>query len=207
MTVSPGVVRRRVSANRGVAALNGLAATVRHLRASAGLTLRQLSERCSISTATLSKIERGELSPTYEKIAALAKGLAVDVGALFMTEVTPAPLGRRSVSFKGTGVIHETPQYTYEALNADIASKKFVPLVTTIKAHSVAEFPEMIRHEGEEFIYILKGAVVLHTEYYAPLELSQGDSCYFDSTMGHVCVSSGKESAQVLWVSSNPGSL
>lgn len=195
---TPSAGRRRQAAPHGV-----LAATLQRLRHAQGLTLKQLSERCGISVATLSKIERGQLSPTYEKIAALAQGLSVDVGCLFSSEAAPAPLGRRSISLKGSGVVHQTPQYAYEVLNADLAAKKFVPLVTTVKAHSLADFPELLRHDGEEFIYVLSGRVAIHTDFYAPIELSPGDSCYFDSTMGHACVSAGEEDAQILWVCSN----
>jgi len=181
-----------------------LATKLRQLRRRSGLTLQQLGERSRISVSTLSKIENGQLSPTYEKIAALARGLSVDVGELFGGIPKPTPLGRRSVSRKGQGVLHETKQYVYEALNADLADKQFVPLVTTIKAHSVKDFPSLLRHDGEEFVYVLSGRVLVHTDFYAPFELNTGDSCYFDSTMGHACVSGGEEDATVLWVCSNP---
>jgi hypothetical protein len=44
---------------------------------------------------------------------------------------------------------------------------------------------------------------VVHTDSYAPLELHAGDSCYFDSAMGHACISGGGEDAQVLWICSH----
>lgn len=180
-----------------------LPATLRRLRSRAGLTLQQLSERVGISPSTLSKIENGQLSPTYEKIAALALGLEVDVGELFTQVPRPIPLGRRSITRSGEGVKHETPQYTYEVLNADLSDKRFVPLVTTVKAHSIGEFRGLLRHDGEEFIYVLEGTVVLNTEFYAPTVLKKGDSVYFDSTMGHACVSGGGEDALLLWVCSH----
>lgn len=177
---------------------------LRSLRKAARLTLKQLSERSGISASTLSKIENGQLSPTYEKIAALARALQVDAGNLFGSEVRPAPLGRRSISRKGQGVPHQTAQYAYEALATDLANKQFVPLVATIKAHEIGAFPELLRHEGEEFLYVLEGRVVVHTDLYAPFELAEGDSCFFDSTMGHACVSASRKDARVLWVCSNP---
>jgi Cupin domain. len=47
---------------------------------------------------------------------------------------------------------------------------------------------------------VLEGDVLVYTEEYAPLPLSEGDSTYFDSTMGHAVVSVSKEDALVLWV-------
>lgn len=180
-----------------------LASKLRVLRRAADLTLQQLGQRSGIAASTLSKIENGQLSPTYEKIAALAKGLDVDVGELFSPSEQPTLRARRSTTRAGQGVVHSTPQYVYELLHADLAHKRFVPLVTTIQAHETAQFPELLRHDGEEMVYVLRGSVTVHTDCYAPLALHVGDSCYFDSTMGHACVSSGAEDAQVLWVCSH----
>lgn len=180
-----------------------LSTTLKRLRTDARLTLHQLSERSGISISTLSKIENGQLSPTYEKIAALAVGLGVEVGELFGQTPKPVSLGRRSITRQGEGVVHETNQYRYEAVNADLPNKHFVPLVTTIKARHRHEFPDLPRHDGEEFIYVLEGSVTVHTDFYTPTLLSKGDSCYFDSAMGHACVSAGDEDAKVLWVCSH----
>jgi transcriptional regulator with XRE-family HTH domain len=180
-----------------------LATKLRLLRRNAELTLQQLSRRCGISASTLSKIENGQLSPTYEKIAALAQGLDIEVGELFSPTVKTAPLGRRSVTRRDQGVPHRTAQYTYEMLHTDLADKRFIPLVTTVRAHDRAEFTKLLSHDGEELLFVLSGEVILHTEGYAPLHMSPGDSCYFDSRLGHACVSGTEEDATVLWVSSH----
>lgn len=180
-----------------------LAHKLRLLRRNAGLTLQQLSQRCGVSASALSKVEHGQLSPTYEKIAALARGLEVDVGELFSPVQQPALRARRSVTRAGDGLAHRTPQYAYELLHADLADKRFIPLLTTIKARERTEFPQLLSHDGEEMVYVLYGKVVIHTDCYAPLELATGDSCYFDSAMGHACISGGDEDAQVLWICSH----
>lgn len=180
-----------------------LAAKLRMLRRNADLTLQQLSQRCGISASALSKIENGQLSPTYEKIAALASGLNIEVGELFSQPAKASMSGRRSVTRRGQGVAHHTDQYNYEILHPDMTDKRFIPLVTTIRAHDRAEFPQLLSHDGEELVYVLTGEVILHTDGYAPLRLGVGDSCYFDSTMGHACVSGTAEDATVLWISSH----
>lgn len=178
-----------------------LATKLKQLRHDKGLTLQQLSNRCRISVSSLSKIENGQLSPTYEKIAALAQGLAVDVGELFRSDTASSASGRRSITRKGDGVPYHTGQYAYELLNTDLAHKRFIPLLATLKAHEPSAFPQLHHHEGEEFFYVLSGTVQLLTELYAPLILHPGDCCYFDSTMGHACLSAGQEDAQILWIS------
>ena len=180
-----------------------LATKLRLLRRNADLTLQQLGQRSGISVSPLSKIEHGQLSPTYEKIAALARGLEVDVGELFSPVQPPVLRARRSVTRAHEGLVHRTPQYVYELLHTDLADKRFIPLLTTLKAHERTAFPQLLSHDGEEMLYVLRGKVLIHTDSYVPLELSAGDSCYFDSAMGHACLSSGGEDAQVLWVCSH----
>ena len=178
-----------------------LAVKLKQLRRQKHLTLKQLGENCGISAATLSKIENGQLSPTYEKIAALAQGLNINVGDLF-TPHTPPPLpGRRSVNRNNSGLRHETDQYLYEMLHTDLTGKRFIPLIATLKAHQRTDFPQLLKHEGEEFLYVLSGKVTLLTEFYPLLELNPGDSCYYDSKMGHACISGDSEDARILWIS------
>ena len=70
-----------------------------------------------------------------------------------------------------------------------------------IKARSLDDFEDWDRHDSEDFLYVLKGRMVLHTEHYAPVRLGPGDSTYMDGRMGHAMVSLGKTDAVILWVS------
>ena len=181
---------------------SSIGATLRELRLAADLTLSQLAQRSNLAASTLSKIENDHMSPTYETIVALAEGLRVDVTELFAGRSQVPISGRRVITRKGQGQPLKIEQYDYEMLASDIAGKHFVPMVATIKAKSMEAFPTLFSHPGEEFIYVLTGQVTLHSEYYAPALLSQGDCCYFDSPMGHAVVATGDEPATVLWVCS-----
>jgi transcriptional regulator with XRE-family HTH domain len=166
------------------------------------MTLSQLGEKCSLATSTISKIEQNQISPTYENILRLADGLQVDVAQLFSREQATMATGRRSLTRAGQGAKLASPHYEYEMLCSELSRKQFIPLLTTIRARSLAEFPDFIRHEGEEFVFVLSGELDLMTEHYEPLRLNTGDSCYFDSTMGHAVLSAGEQDAVVLWVCS-----
>ncbi|MGN6101754.1 MAG: helix-turn-helix domain-containing protein [Devosia sp.] len=179
-----------------------LSAIVRRLRRQAGLTLQELGRRSKLSSSALSKIENDQMSPTYDTIQRLADGLGIDVAELFIGRAGNRTGSRMTVTRRGQGVRQRTSQYTYEMLCADIARKQLVPLLTTIHARSTAEFPALVTHAGEEFVFVLTGTVTVMTEHYAPLTLESGDSCYFDSTMGHALISAGEEAATVLWVCS-----
>ncbi len=195
---------RRPSADEGTSVRpeESIAEILRRRRKEAHLTLQELAERCKLASSTLSKIENGQMSPTYETIIRVADGLEIDVAQLF-SGAKPHPVGgRRTVTRSGQGVARSTEQYSYEMLAADLTGKQFIPLLTTLNARSLESFPDLVRHVGEEFFYVLSGEVTLHTEHYAPAFFRVGDSCYFDSTMGHALVSTGEQPAKILWICS-----
>jgi quercetin dioxygenase-like cupin family protein len=64
----------------------------------------------------------------------------------------------------------------------------------------------MIRHQGEEYAYILEGTVEFHCELYAPLILHKGDSLYFDSGMAHAYLAGESGPCRVLSICSGPES-
>jgi len=64
-----------------------------------------------------------------------------------------------------------------------------VPFTTRVRARHFEDFPEWIRHDGEEFLYVLSGSILFYTEFYEPVRLNAGDTAYYDCTMGHALVS------------------
>lgn len=166
------------------------------------MSMGELADRSGLAPSTLSKIENGQMSPTYETILNLAAGLDVDVSELFAHKPTAPVSGRRAITRAGEGALMQSQHYQYELLCADIANKKLVPLLTKVHARSVDEFKPLSEHPGEEFVFVLDGRLRLYTELYAPADLAKGDSCYFDSMMGHALVSISEEPATILWVCS-----
>lgn len=173
---------------------------LKQLRMKAGLKMTDLAQATGLAQSTISKVESGAMSPTYDVLQKLAIGLGIDVARLF-DDPPPRPAqGLRSITRRGSGKKHVTPVYAHEVLCSDIHGKRMTPFITRIVAHSVEEFPNLISHEGEEFFHVLDGEVVIYTDLYEPLTLTTGDSMYFDTSMGHATVSSGDKDATVLWV-------
>jgi transcriptional regulator with XRE-family HTH domain len=178
---------------------------LRSLRQSRGWTLDKTSKASGVAASTLSKIENGLMSPTYDVLLKLAGGLDLDVAELFAPARDHMGAGRCSIERQEGGEIHETPMYRHRLLCSQLSHKRMMPFVTRIKAHTVAENEGWSRHDGEEFVYVLKGSVELHTEYYQPTILKAGDSFYIDSRMRHRVINRGKVDAEVIWVSTQPG--
>lgn len=183
---------------------SALAERLKTLRLQRGLTQGQVTQASGISTPTLSKIENGQLSPTYDVLLRLAHGLQVDIAELFVTAQSHMGAGRCSIERQGAGEIHDTPLYHHRLLCSQLANKKMMPFVSRIKKHRVKGEEGWSRHEGEEFVYVLAGRIQLHTEFYQPVTLAQGESFYIDSRMRHRVISVSDADAEVLWVSTTP---
>jgi quercetin dioxygenase-like cupin family protein len=82
----------------------------------------------------------------------------------------------------------------------ELRGKKMIPVITRIRATSLAAHGPLQRHPGEMYIYILEGRICLHTEFYEPIALGAGESIYMDGNMGHACVADGCEEATALIV-------
>ena len=175
---------------------------VRELRKARGWTLDQAAGQAGLARSTLSKIENGQMSPTYEALKKLAEGLAISVPQLF-TPAPKAPVSARlTVTKSGSGQAHATTTYEHELLAGSLTKKQMLPYRATIRARDIAEFDGWVRHEGEEFLYVLTGVVRLFTEFYEPVDLRRGDSTYYDATMGHNVISLSEDDATILWVTS-----
>lgn len=180
---------------------DSLGELVRETRRRKGMTLEQISARTGIGRSTLSKIENGKTRPSFDIVRRLSEVLELTMPQLFAQSATAPVSGRRSITPDGGGAPRETKTYRHELLCDDLLHKGMLPYVSTIKARDFSDFDDWIRHEGEEFMYVLSGSVTLHTEHYAPVSLNEGDSIYYDSGMGHCVVSTSRENAKVLWVS------
>ena len=173
---------------------------VRDIRLRNRWTLDEASRRTSLAKSTLSKIENEQVSPSFEVVQKLAAGLGIDVPQLFVSTQEPPVSGRRSITRNGEGRQHPSPTYEHELLAPDLTAKKMIPFKSTVYARSFDDFSDWVRHSGEEFLLVLSGSILFYSEFYEPVHLNQGDSLYYDSGMGHLCVSDSEQDAKILWV-------
>lgn len=178
------------------------------MRAQNGWTLKEMSRRTGIPFSTLSKVEHDRLTLTYDKLQQLGERLGLRMSELFADPDTAghgrSVTARRSIGTLDNAVRINTKNYDYFYLCTDLRRKRVIPILTRIRARSVDEFGQLIRHSGEEWIYVLEGRVEVHTEYYDTVTLEPGQSVYIDSDMGHAFVAAeGCESALVIGVCSS----
>lgn len=180
---------------------------LRKIRAHRGWTLKQMSAHSGIPLSTLSKVEHDRLTLTYDKLQLLSQRLNMTMSELFAEPndtTEPAVTARRSIGRIDNAVRVKTPNYDYHYLCPELRRKRMIPVLARVRAKSLDEFGELIRHSGEEYTHVLEGRVVLHTEFYDPLVLEVGESVYIDSNMGHAYLAGeGCKQAVVLSVCSS----
>jgi transcriptional regulator with XRE-family HTH domain len=178
---------------------------LKSLRQKHGWTLQQVSTQTGVAVSTLSKVENDQMSLTYDKLLQISEGLGLSLAEFLSSDESEVVgLARRSVNHKEDGLRQTTPNYDYLYLSTDITRKRMIPVLTRVRARSLEDFGPLLKHSGEEFIFVLEGAIEVHTEHYQPIRLETGESTYIDSDMGHAYIAVGRKDALVLGVCSSP---
>jgi transcriptional regulator with XRE-family HTH domain len=152
---------------------------IRSLRKLKGLSLLTLSERSGLSINAISRIERGESSPTVSSLRRLADGLDVTVIDLFKDETTATTLfvkGDHRVRTRAAGA-------TIESLGSGLPEQGLEPIWITIEPGS-GSTNDTVSHSGEEFVLCLDGCV----EYRVAdrlYKLDPGDTLFFKADQPH----------------------
>lgn len=192
-------------ANPGPTANPG--AILRRVRAQRGWTLAEVGRRSGLPVSTLSKVENGKVTLTYDKLARMSDALEIDIATLFaadhsLQEMRSPIGGRRCITRAGEGQKVETHQYSHLYPATELLNKHFTPIVAEVKARTMAEFGDFIRHPGEEYGYVIEGKIIFQTDLYSPTVLNAGDSIYFDSSMGHAYLAGSSDRCMVLSICS-----
>jgi len=152
---------------------------IRALRKQQGLTLHMLAEECGLSPTAISRIERGDNSPTVSSLHRLATALRIPIVELFQEETeqttvfTRQDRRRRSVS---NGVM-------LESLGIGLPGQQLEPFMMTVQP-GAASTAELISHLGEEFVHCLEGAIEYRVDDQV-YHLEAGDSLLFEATQPH----------------------
>jgi transcriptional regulator with XRE-family HTH domain len=200
-------MQRRLAAGRSPARPGAVLKSVRIQR---GWTLAEVSERTGFPISTLSKMENDRVSLTYDKLTRISAGLEIDIARLFGAGADAANTGdssgRRSIIRAGEGRTIDSKNYLHLYPAAELLNKSLIPIIVEHRARTLEEFGPLVRHSGEEYVYVLEGEIEVCTSQYAPVRLKAGDSIYLDSRMGHAYLAVGSGPCRTLAVCSGPES-
>ncbi|MBJ6137665.1 helix-turn-helix transcriptional regulator [Marinobacter litoralis] len=180
-------------------------ARLREHRKRQGLTLKQLSEQCGVALSTLSKMELGQATVSYDKLAAAARALKIDLSRLFSPEdhhfcpEQPTVVTNRIDELTGYG----TGSYEYHMMAGDFPGRSMTPLYARIIARELSEFDDFVRHPGQEFTMVLSGRIRIQFENGEHISLGERETAYFNSEIGHVYLTEGDSEAEVIAVMSD----
>lgn len=170
---------------------------IRKRRRAIDMTLEQVSKRVGLSIGFLSQIERDASTPSLASLCNIAEALGTSVDAFVKT-----PRGSASVSRQGKRESFSLGDMrrTYEFLGAGVPDAKLHP---TLVRRPPGHVSEMMHNEGEDFVYVLEGSMLLEVDGERHI-LNRGDSMHFQSHLPHRSATLGTETTLELWVRTQP---
>ncbi|KPM63924.1 MULTISPECIES: helix-turn-helix domain-containing protein [Pseudomonas] len=170
---------------------------LRQVRKARQMTLKQLSEASGVPLSTLSKMELAQVSVSYEKLAAAARALNVDIAQLLRasgTVTSPVPV-TVVVDSLPAAAGYSTGTYDYHPIAGDFPERRMTPAYARIIARERGEFDDFIRHPGQEFALVLSGRVRIEFETGEAVSIGPQETAYFDSQVGHIYLSESDDGA------------
>lgn len=173
------------AADRSESPAIDLGRTARRLRESQNLTLADVAGRAGISSAMLSRLETGRVSPSLETIVALSQALGV-TASILMQRVGSDDGGAQLIrAGEGLETVRSGTRrgHTYHLLAAQRGPRKvFEPFLVTFTDRSEI-FPGF-QHPGIEFIHMLSG-IIHYRHGRHTYVLKPGDTLTFRGDVPH----------------------
>jgi transcriptional regulator with XRE-family HTH domain len=176
------------------AGAGAIGAHLRQLRERRQLSLAEVARAVGISVGFLSALERSQMSGSVGTLRKLARFYKTNILDFFdahdgrSRQVRPA---ERKV-LEGDGVRMELLAWGNTVMEPHL-----------FRIAPEAGSGDSYAHEGEEFIYVLRGdlEIAIQSEKY---RLKPGDSFYFESATPHRWRNPGRRETWVLWVNTPP---
>ena len=182
---APRAGQAPTAADRSESPAIDLGRTARRLRESQNLTLADVAGRANISSAMLSRLETGRVSPSLETIVALSHALGV-TASILMQRVGSDDGGAQLIrAGEGLETVRSGTRrgHTYHLLAAQRGPRKvFEPFLVTFTDRSEI-FPGF-QHPGIEFIHMLSG-IIHYRHGRHTYVLKPGDTLTFRGDVPH----------------------
>ncbi len=177
-----------------------IGAKLKQLRQKKKLTLKQLAEKAKCTDAALSKIERGEVTPTISLLKNAVNVLGVTLseflsnGEAFQEAIVMHRDQRLRIDF------HDEKIVSYQLVR-NLKNKQLQPLYEIIKSGGGSG--GVYTHEGEEFGIVLEGELDITVDD-VTYHLKEGDSFWYRSIRPHGFKNNSDKDVKVIWVITPP---
>jgi len=170
-------------------------AWLRKLRLQRSLSLAQVAQSVGISVGFLSALERSQMSASVGTLRKLARFYKTNILDFFDHAEASSRLvspGERKILEAGQGVQMELLAWGNTMMEPHLF--RIAPSAGSGESYS---------HEGEEFLYVLRGELQISVEE-KEYRLKAGDSFYFESSSPHHWLNPGRIESLILWVNTPP---
>jgi DNA-binding transcriptional MerR regulator/quercetin dioxygenase-like cupin family protein len=169
---------------------------LRRLRKKCGLGVVEAAKRAKISAGFLSAIELSRANPSVATLQRLSATYGTTVLDFFdlpkQANHLVRPRDRRAIQTQ-SGVRIELLSVGARQLESQI-----------FRVPAGAGSDGAYSHQGEEFIYMMTGTLEIWLDELQCHTLREGDSFWFESTVGHRWYNPSSEEAVLLWINTPP---
>lgn len=161
-----------------------IASRIRALRQQHGLTLEELANASNVSRAMISRIERGEASPTAALLARICAALDLSLSDFFAAEETAvSPLSRRREQ-----PLWRDPEtgYVRRSVSPPVSGSDVDIVEISLPARARVSFPPHVATRNmTQHVWLLEGALEM-TTVTGLHRMEQGDCLFMPVGEGHV---------------------
>ena len=170
---------------------------IRNLRNRNGLTQEELADRTELTKGFISQLERGITAPSVTTLSDIVECLGTNLSDFFREEEDQQIVFPREDYF-----IKEDDRGNLTSWLVATAQRSSME-PTLVKLQPGESLAPDKPHEGEEFGYVLEGAIRLDYGDKS-LTVRKGDSFLYPATKNHQISSASKRVSTFLWISSPP---
>jgi transcriptional regulator with XRE-family HTH domain len=173
---------------------------LKRFRLGRNLTLKEVELKAKVSATHISEIERGMTSPTVGALTKIARALGTEPSYFLQSDESPMVSvvrrdERRVLQDSAWGA-------RLNRLCTGVRGSEMSFLEIELD-RGLSETVEPISHQGEEFMYILKGVVEVHIGGDRHL-LKEGDSLHYRLNDPHTIRNIGDGTAKLMWATMPP---
>lgn len=172
-----------------------IGAKIKKIRTQKKMTLEQIANDTGCSLDYLRKVESGKEMPPVGMLLQISRALQIDSGDLFKEQ-------QQNLNARVKAYAQRTQAYAYTTLTPGAENKHLKAFRVRIDAHQEHKGVSY-RHEGEEFIYVMRGDVEITVGDHLN-RLAEHESVHFNSGIQHHIRNCGDTEAELLVVIYNP---
>lgn len=180
---------------------------IQQIRQFKNISIDDLATRSKLDPGQIQLIEDNKILPSLSPLIKIARVLGVRLGTFLDDHDQYGPLiSRSSETTKGASFSNKNLQarshMDFYTLANGKSGRHMEPFLIDIEPELSAKI-DLSSHEGEEFLFVLEGAIEINygTETYL---LNTGDSIYYDSIIDHHVHSANNQKAKIIGVVYTP---